>query len=619
MAEAEEEEATLRMGGDIGHEEGPADAVPDEDTLPMGPTAPEDAPMAPAEEVAASAAESVDMPPPPPPAAVAAELPKAPRRGATVEMEDTQVLELEGGSAGAAASDATAAPIQAQLVSTNTATAPDVMLEADRVTVGRNTDATLTLDDPRVSSEQFEVRRRAGTGCAYELQDTSRNGTVVNKKVVRDTVVELHDHDLIEVLPASKVGSKAAIAFLFLFGSGSSTGSSSSTAAEVDTATLGRRRSKEEATGEEAAAKEEAGEEPPSKRLRRAESTEVDELFTPVMCIVCQEVLHRTTSVQPCLHSFCSSCIGNWIVRASKPGATTHGCPVCRAPIAGVTRNHTLDGVIHGLLKVYPSKARAATTLAEMDSNDVLQDNGYDIKRVLAAAGGRRGRGAAPPPRGLAPFVAPIGPAGDDAGSDDEGGGSEDSDGSEGHSSDEEDDDEGVPARPPCFHCGAASWRTVGEAATASIATPHNAAELVRRSLQGNDFERCVLEEWLLTRDSGLAERLMGIITMPNPPDTTIPVNLRFDGGLGIAPMGAPRRAEILAGDMSEINGCRSCVYTVLRALVYALRERIPEGELPERARGRPVCWYGRTCRTQNHNATHAARFNHICEPLPGR
>ncbi|CAE7228559.1 EBP2 [Symbiodinium sp. CCMP2592] len=105
------------------------------------------------------------------------------------------------------------------LSSVNFATATDIVLKCDCLSVGRDESNFATLTDPRVSSEQFRVHRKTlgapGPPWSYELEDCSRNGTLVNKKLVRGVRIALKDQDLVEVLPASKVGQAAAIAFLF--------------------------------------------------------------------------------------------------------------------------------------------------------------------------------------------------------------------------------------------------------------------------------------------------------------------------------------------------------------------------------------------------------------------
>mmetsp|Transcript_158929 Transcript_158929/g.289776 ORF Transcript_158929/g.289776 Transcript_158929/m.289776 type:complete len:586 (-) Transcript_158929:103-1860(-) len=116
----------------------------------------------------------------------------------------------------------------------------------------------------------------------------------------------------------------------------------------------------------------------------KAAEKDVDSLFEGAICIICQEVLHRATSIQPCLHSFCSSCLGSWLqTSVQRPRAPARpDCPVCRTPVAGVSRNHTLDGLINGLLKAHPGKCRAADEIAELNAKDILAQVDYDMDNV---------------------------------------------------------------------------------------------------------------------------------------------------------------------------------------------------------------------------------------------
>eukprot|EP00443_Scrippsiella_acuminata_P126141 CAMPEP_0115617714 /NCGR_PEP_ID=MMETSP0272-20121206/23784_1 /TAXON_ID=71861 /ORGANISM="Scrippsiella trochoidea, Strain CCMP3099" /LENGTH=672 /DNA_ID=CAMNT_0003053673 /DNA_START=16 /DNA_END=2033 /DNA_ORIENTATION=+ len=101
-----------------------------------------------------------------------------------------------------------------------------------------------------------------------------------------------------------------------------------------------------------------------------------DSLLDGATCVICQEVLYRATSIQPCLHSFCSACLGSWLW-ASSSGVPQ--CPVCREMVVRVTRNHTLDGLIEGLLKIHPERRRSDEDVVELNSRDVLQEAGYDL------------------------------------------------------------------------------------------------------------------------------------------------------------------------------------------------------------------------------------------------
>lgn len=190
---------------------------------------------------------------------------------------------------------------------------------------------------------------------------------------------------------------------------------------------------------------------------------------------------------------------------------------------------------------------------------------------------------------------------------------------------------EAPPAGPPCFHCGTGSWQTLG-AAVEHIAGvgggPRATTEFVKQALYGNDFERGILEEWLATQSRGLGEAIARVLVGPNPAGAR-PVRVEL-GGAGGGGKGGGKgdkgkgkgdkgkgKAAIIAmpeGPWTDLNACRGCGTSVLRAVVYSLRERIPDAELCERGRGRGVCWYGRGCRTQAHNPDHARKLNHICE-----
>lgn len=107
---------------------------------------------------------------------------------------------------------------------------------------------------------------------------------------------------------------------------------------------------------------------------------QIDDVFEGTLCIICQEILHRSTSVQPCLHTFCSACLGGWLSRGD-PGS--RACPICRIPVLAVTRNHTLDGLIAGLLKAHPGRQRAAQDIQELNERDILHVNGYDLELLI--------------------------------------------------------------------------------------------------------------------------------------------------------------------------------------------------------------------------------------------
>ncbi|KAH7340680.1 hypothetical protein B0J17DRAFT_652392 [Rhizoctonia solani] len=65
---------------------------------------------------------------------------------------------------------------------------------------------------------------------------------------------------------------------------------------------------------------------------------------------------------------------------------------------------------------------------------------------------------------------------------------------------------------------------------------------------------------------------------------------------------------------------CWNCIDSTLRngfAESWKRKKENGEVQVPALAPNISNCWYGRECRTQGHNALHAARFNHDCNPRP--
>ncbi|XP_076340125.1 E3 ubiquitin-protein ligase CHFR-like [Tachypleus tridentatus] len=59
---------------------------------------------------------------------------------------------------------------------------------------------------------------------------------------------------------------------------------------------------------------------------------------------------------------------------------------------------------------------------------------------------------------------------------------------------------------------------------------------------------------------------------------------------------------------------CYPCGLRNFKVLAYCYRKGISNESLPENVTRRQNCYWGKNCRTQKHNASHAQRFNHICE-----
>ena len=64
-----------------------------------------------------------------------------------------------------------------------------------------------------------------------------------------------------------------------------------------------------------------------------------------------------------------------------------------------------------------------------------------------------------------------------------------------------------------------------------------------------------------------------------------------------------------------EAFACESCLASMWEQNIvdFLIARRDQLGFVDNRR----VCWYGRNCRTQNHNADHAARLSHLCNEVP--
>lgn len=95
-----------------------------------------------------------------------------------------------------------------------------------------------------------------------------------------------------------------------------------------------------------------------------------DSLFDRVNCVICQEVMHKATSIQPCMHSFCRACILIWFVRSCTEGGGGEGphCPICRVTPQRVAPNCDLENIATELLKAHPGRRRDEEDLSALEA-----------------------------------------------------------------------------------------------------------------------------------------------------------------------------------------------------------------------------------------------------------
>nr|XP_054755367.1 E3 ubiquitin-protein ligase CHFR-like [Lytechinus pictus] len=48
------------------------------------------------------------------------------------------------------------------------------------------------------------------------------------------------------------------------------------------------------------------------------EEEESDDILETLICSICQDILHKCISLQPCMHSFCAACISGWMKHSKR-------------------------------------------------------------------------------------------------------------------------------------------------------------------------------------------------------------------------------------------------------------------------------------------------------------
>ncbi|XP_056677934.1 E3 ubiquitin-protein ligase CHFR isoform X3 [Monodelphis domestica] len=100
----------------------------------------------------------------------------------------------------------------------------------------------------------------------------------------------------------------------------------------------------------------------------KAANMKPDKMEETLTCIICQELLHDCVSLQPCMHTFCAACYSGWMERSSL-------CPTCRCPVERICKNHILNNLVEAYLIQHPEKCRNEEDVRSMDArNKITQD-----------------------------------------------------------------------------------------------------------------------------------------------------------------------------------------------------------------------------------------------------
>ncbi|XP_065055437.1 E3 ubiquitin-protein ligase CHFR-like [Rhopilema esculentum] len=403
--------------------------------------------------------------------------------------------------------------------------------------------------------------------------------------------------------------------------------------------------------------------EPTSEKIKENDR-EVEENLT---CGICQDIFHECVSVQPCMHSFCAACYSGWMSQSKI-------CPTCRKSVKQVGKNHILNNLVAAFLKKHPECQRAKEELDEMNKKDLIKGQTVKVQNAF----------------------------GDDshfnASQDYDLEEDEDEDYEDDDYEDNDDDDDDLtvafhqpaipyphilarvpslfsrPADARCRQCPnfnsqsnssqgnndvpaagftcslnqvhilcsccnqcfpdrrgtVLSAKKAGAASNASQPSEkinmdiqctacgrlycnlywgcrkpgclgclnkfedfNFGAACLSRILNNNEFESTVLKNYLAQKSIGVKDLLKICVEKLQSKEFV-----------------CPSRPDLTANDIV----CFSCGLRYFKELTYQYRSHIPEGELPVEVMRRDKCYWGKNCRTQQHNNNHASRFNHICE-----
>uniref|UniRef100_A0A8C0GRP9 E3 ubiquitin-protein ligase CHFR n=1 Tax=Chelonoidis abingdonii TaxID=106734 RepID=A0A8C0GRP9_CHEAB len=535
---------------------------------------------------------------------------------------------------------------------------PHVLLLKREWTIGRKKGCDLSFPGNKlVSGDHCKITVDEESGQA-SLEDTSTNGTVINKlKVVKKQTCPLQTGDVIYVVyrknePENSKYPGASHEEQGQLYADSETSTITSNIIDKErngSSTSGPQREKEEDL--EPAKKKIKGGYPylqmtaPNQCIIKAGSegakttnVKPDKMEETLTCIICQELLHDCVSLQPCMHTFCAACYSGWMERSSL-------CPTCRCPVERICKNHILNNLVEAYLIQHPDKCRNEEDVRSMDArNKITQDMLQPkVRRSFS----------------------------------DEEGSSEDL--LELSDVDSESSDisqpyivcrqcpgyrrHSIPQLPcPGQEGEAEGLQALGDAPSTSANFPATVQEYVCPSQGSHVICTCCFQPmpdrraereqnpniapqqctvclqpfchlyWGCTRmacfgclapfcEINLGDKCLDGILNNNHYESDILKDYLASRGFTWKNMLnesllALQREVFMLSDY-RITGntvlCYCCGLRSFRELAYQYRQNIPAAELPVTVTSRPDCYWGRNCRTQV-KAHHAMKFNHICE-----
>jgi E3 ubiquitin-protein ligase CHFR len=475
----------------------------------------------------------------------------------------------------------------------------EVTAVAPHLTIGRGADNDFVIPDKRCSSKHCSLTLTLVSGEDPQLQveDLSSNGTFLNglrvscTQIGKNVTAQLQNGDTLSILRGTNIPDVDVIEYKVVMKS--------------------------------AKRKREAEEESPSKRLKVS-----SDLSDDLRCGICTEVIYQAVTLMPCLHNvlttqFCGGCCSDWLDKSKL-------CPACRDPINEVKRNASLSSIIDTFLKSRPQDCRPQEELKELALKNKITKDSLIItarKKSFDSAGSAsdsseeevkapRGRIAI----GKAPTTQRSVPAGKLKCR-------QCTKSVQGFKCAPTQQhilcskcQQAMPQRPgtlqSCEGCQRhfcnLYWSSVPRCPIGVIAKQLMQLELYRNTtftsmpptaLSENQFEQNVLVDLMRSEGTRFNDLLEAVLT-----DMT-------------AGRWTPRLCRSYT-DTQDVrltrnsHICTGCAALLWNEMIYHYRD-ISTPRLPKMISGRRPCWYGKDCKTQKHNISHAQKLNHVCAPTP--
>lgn len=243
-----------------------------------------------------------------------------------------------------------------------------VLLRNRKFVVGRAADCDLSVSGKMVSGHHCYLEKQED-GQVY-LWDTSSNGTLVNK------LTRLTDKQKIEI----KTGDEFYIAFNkdkqslgFIFNNltkpnEEKVNSLHTTEASTQLMTNSVEDNEDAEGLADPSIEVECKVEAVGKKQTETNDDECDEIEDHLTCSICQGILYKCISLQPCTHCFCAGCYSEWMTLSQE-------CPQCRMTVDRIAPNYVVNNLIEAYLKQHPNKKRDEEDLRELDEkNKITQE-----------------------------------------------------------------------------------------------------------------------------------------------------------------------------------------------------------------------------------------------------